>query len=75
MSNEINDTSVQGPEFVLFLILILLIMGNQNRFDAHFELFESKVNKLNELLKALAATNQGLKGTMAASKTIQELIN
>lgn len=73
MSNETNASNVKGHEFTLFLIFILLIMGNQNRLGSYFNSLESEVNKLNGILKAVTATSEGLKGAMAASQTIQDL--
>lgn len=63
-----TDTNVGSIEFLLFLILILLILGNQNTFNAYFHLFDQELNKLNQILGAFQSTANGLKGVFAGNK-------
>lgn len=63
-----TDTNVGSIEFLLFLILILLILGNQNTFNAYFQLFDQELNKLNQILGAFQSTANGLKGVFTGNK-------
>ncbi|MFW5971950.1 MAG: hypothetical protein ACOCRL_00555 [Bacillota bacterium] len=74
MPEEINndnvsssDFDVNGLDFLLFLILILLFLGNQNTFNSYFQLFDTEVSKLNNVLGAFQDTANGLKSVFATS--------
>ncbi|MFW6270213.1 MAG: hypothetical protein ACOC4G_09055 [Bacillota bacterium] len=60
-----DNQDVNGIEFILFLILILLLAGNQNNFDEHFNIFENELNKITQLLNTFSATEEGLKNILS----------
>lgn len=62
-----SDLNVNSIDFLLFLILILLLLGNQNVFNSYFQVFEKEVNTLNQILSAFQATAEGLKGAFSVS--------
>ncbi|MFW6034755.1 MAG: hypothetical protein ACOCRZ_00730 [Halothermotrichaceae bacterium] len=70
-----DSSSVNGNEFFLFLILILLIMSNQGSFNNHFELFDKQVNKINNLLETLSLTTDGLKSAIAAPQKVKDNVD
>jgi len=71
-TDNVNYTdNVSSLDFLLFLILILLILGNQNTFNAYFQLFDQELNKLNQVLGAFQSTANGLKGVFANNKKLE----
>lgn len=62
-----SDLDVDNMEFLLFLILILLLLGNQDAFSSYFQVFDKEVNKLNQILGAFQTTAEGLKGVFSTS--------
>ena len=68
-SNSSQDVS--GMDFLLFLILILLFLGNQSTFNSYFQVFDKEVNKLTEMLSAFKTTADGLKSTFSNSYDFQ----
>ena len=56
--------------YILFLILILLFLGNNNTLSSYFNVFEKEISKANKLFQALTATAEGLK---SAVQTPQEM--
>ncbi len=63
-----------GFDFLLFLILILLLVGNRNAFSNYFELFNKEVTRVTNLIKTLSATADGLQGAFTApQKAMEEL--
>jgi len=69
-TSEKKTGGSQGLEFILFLILILLLLGNQKSFGTHFEKLNKEINKVNQLLNAFSATAEGLKTTVEAPQKI-----
>lgn len=67
LNNIEKNKNVDSGSFLLFLILILLLMGNQETFNDYFELFEGKVTKLNNMLEAFQSTANGLQGVFSTS--------
>ena len=67
-----QDGVVEGDmSYILFLILILLFLGNSNTFSAYFNIFEKEVDKASKIFEALTATAEGLK---SAVQTPQEVM-
>ncbi|NLM96387.1 MAG: hypothetical protein GX175_01995 [Halanaerobiaceae bacterium] len=62
---KISEMDVNSMDFLLFLILILLLIGNQNTFNSYFQLFDKEINRLNQILGAFKATAEGLKGAVS----------
>ena len=74
-NNDGNDSLANtqtGSEYILFLILILLLIGNQDTFKGHFELLDKQTSELMELLDTFSATAEGLKSAIA---TPQEMLS
>lgn len=65
------ESNIDSMDFLLFLILILLLLGNQNTFNAYFQLFDQELDKLNQILGAFQATANGLKGVFANNKKVE----
>lgn len=63
---NVTDMDVNSMDFLLFLILILLLIGNQNTFNSYFQLFDNEVNRLNQILGAFKTTAEGLKGAVSS---------
>ncbi|MTI61409.1 MAG: hypothetical protein FH762_15770 [Firmicutes bacterium] len=65
-----NIAGIEGDsfEFLLFLILILLIMGNSNTFNSYFEVLDGHVKEVNNILNLFSSTANGLKGAFTASQ-------
>lgn len=72
---DIKSTEVGSTDFLLFLILILLLLGNRNTFGKYFELFNQGTTRLNQILKALSATAEGLRGAFTAPQKVMKEIN
>ncbi|HLV08579.1 MAG TPA: hypothetical protein VKY40_00030 [Halanaerobiales bacterium] len=68
-TNNISE-NISEFEFLLFLILIMLLMGNQNTFSPHFELLNKELNSLNTLLQTLSASSNGLKSAVNAAASV-----
>ncbi|MFW5976854.1 MAG: hypothetical protein ACOCQS_02795, partial [Bacillota bacterium] len=64
IDNEIPEDA--GMDYLLFLILLLLLVGNQNSFNKYFDLFDQQTGKMKEVLDAFAATAEGLKSAVLA---------
>ncbi len=62
-----SDMDVNGMDFLLFLILILLLLGNQDTFNSYFQVFDKEVNQLNKILGAFQTTAEGLKNASSTS--------
>src|SRR5690554_4256010 len=69
ISGDLKTNNIDEFEFLLFLILIMLLMGNQNTFNPHFELLNKELNSLNTLLQALSASSNGLKTAVNAASS------
>jgi len=63
---NVTEMDVNSMDFLLFLILILLLIGNQNTFNSYFQLFDNEVNRLNQILGAFKTTTEGLKGAVSS---------
>lgn len=65
-----NSAGIEGDnfEFLLFLILILLIMGNSNTFSSYFEVLDGHVKEVNNILNLFSSTASSLKGAFTASQ-------
>jgi len=61
--------------FLIFLILILLLMGNKNSFNTHFQLINNEVEKITKLLEAVSVTNDSLKNAVKAPQKVMQSIN
>ncbi len=61
--------------FLIFLILILLLMGNKNTFNTHFQLINDEVEKITKLLEAVSVTNDSLKNAVKAPQRVMQSIN
>ncbi|MFW6006710.1 MAG: hypothetical protein ACOC4G_09865 [Bacillota bacterium] len=64
-----NDT---GIDYLLFLILILLLVGNQTTFNEYFNLFDQQTKKMKEVLDVFSATAEGFKSAVLAP---QKMLN
>lgn len=71
-SSSPKSQDVSGMDFLLFLILILLLLGNQNTFNSYFQIFDNEVNKLSNMLNAFQSTAEGLKQTFSTSYNFQK---
>lgn len=67
MFEENEDSS-----YMLFLILILLFMGNSSELISYYHKFENEMKDLEKMFKTLNATAEGLK---VAFETPQKVIN
>ncbi|MGM0409877.1 MAG: hypothetical protein ACQEQF_03860 [Bacillota bacterium] len=67
MFEENEDSS-----YMLFLILILLFMGNSSELNSYYHKFENEMNHVEKMFKTLNATADGLK---VAFETPQKVIN
>jgi hypothetical protein len=70
-----NSKQSDGLEFILFLVLILLFMGNNNTFSSYFTIFEDEIKYLNNIFKILTTTAEGLKGAFEAPKKVMKDLN
>jgi hypothetical protein len=70
-SQEVNTNNVDTFEFLLFLILILVLMGNRNTFSSHFDLLNKEVNNINSILEALSVTSEGLQAAITAPQKLR----
>lgn len=59
-------------DFLVFLILILLLMGNTNSFNTHFQLINKEVKKVTKLLEAVSATNDSLQDAVKAPQKVMQ---
>jgi len=59
-------------DFLVFLILILLLMGNTNSFNNHFQLINSEVEKITKLLEAVSVTNDNLQNAVKAPQKVMQ---
>ncbi len=66
MFEENEDSS-----YMLFLILILLFMGNSSELISYYHKFENEMKDLEKMFKTLNATAEGLK---VAFETPQKVI-
>ncbi len=74
--DQTTETGIGSFEFILFLILIMLFLGNSKTFEPHFELLNSQVNKVNQIINMLSATAEGLQGAFTAPrKAMEDLSN
>lgn len=74
-SKNSANLEVNGPDFLLFLILILLLMGNTGNFNPYFQLFNDQATKLTQIINALSATADGLKGAFETPQRIKNDLN
>jgi len=70
-SQEVNTNNVDTFEFLLFLILILVLMGNRNTFSSHFDLLNKEVNNINSILEAISVTSEGLQAAITAPQKLR----
>ncbi len=70
-SQEISTSDVDAFEFLLFLILILVLMGNRNTFSSHFELLNKELNNINSIMEALSVTSESLQATINAPQKLK----
>ena len=61
LDENINNSNEIGIEYLLFLILLLLLVGNHNVFSNYFELFNKQTSKMKNILETFSATAEGLK--------------
>ncbi|MFW6027129.1 MAG: hypothetical protein ACOCRX_12410 [Candidatus Woesearchaeota archaeon] len=47
---------VDGFEYILFLILLLLITGNSKTFDSYFQIVDRQTTKISKILDVLSTT-------------------
>ena len=60
IDENINSNEI-GIEYLLFLILLLLLVGNHNVFSNYFDLFDKQTTKMRNILETFSATAEGLK--------------
>ena len=71
-----QDSSGYGDmSYILFLILILLFLGNSNTLGSYFNLFEKEMEKANKIFQALSATAEGLKGAVQTPQNVKQDLN
>jgi len=75
LAEETNKSSEDGTGFYLFLILILLTMGNSNTFTSYFQLFDKEVTRATNIFKIFSATAEGLKGAFETPQKVMEDLN
>lgn len=68
VNEGISADKVDGLEFFLFLILLLILMGSQNTLSSHFNLLDKEVNKISNFLNMFSTTATGLKTLMETPK-------
>ncbi len=68
---EVKTSAVDSFEFLLFLILLLVLMGNRNTFNSHFEQLNREINNLNSILETLSVTSEGLKTAITAPQKLK----
>lgn len=77
--NASQKQNTQNPggniDYILFLILILLLAGNQNTFDNYFQTFNNQVNQINQVLNIFSATAEGLSTAVQAPQKVMENSN
>lgn len=61
-NQDSNKQDVNNFEFVLFLILILLIMSNNNTFNSYFQLLDQNISAITNIINLFSATSQNLQG-------------
>jgi len=61
----------EDSSYMLFLILILLFMGNSSELISYYHKFENEMKDLEKMFKTLNATAEGLK---VAFETPQKVI-
>ena len=61
LDENINNSNEIGIEYLLFLILLLLLVGNHNVFSNYFDLFDKQTTKMRNILETFSATAEGLK--------------
>ena len=67
-----SSSSNQGLEYTLFLILILLLLGNQKSFNEQFRFLNEQTQEIKKFLNAFEATAEGLKTTIMTPQQIFE---
>ncbi len=72
---NIQDGSENNISFILFLILILLLLGNTDSFTTHFQLIDGEVNKIKKLLEAVSVTNENLQNAVRAPQKVMQSLN
>lgn len=71
-----QDSSGYGDmSYILFLILILLFLGNSNTLGSYFNLFEKEMEKANKLFQVLSATADGLKSAVQTPQNVKQDLN
>ncbi len=70
-NNDPNSDDVNSGSFLIFLIFIFLLLGNQSTFDSYFALLDKETSKLNSVLNGLNSTANGLKSTMQNTKNFE----
>ena len=68
---DLNISSANSESYFLFLILILLFMGNSSTFSSYFKEFKYEMEYVNKLFNTLSATADGLQ---AAFETPQRVV-
>lgn len=76
-NKNINSTESQGLDFnfILFLGLIFLLLGNQNTFNQYFTIFNEETTKLNNTLKAMSVTAEALQNAFTIPQKVRKDMN
>lgn len=70
-TNFSTDEEINSGGFLLFLIFILLILGNQNTFNNYFEQLDKEASKISDFLDSFTSTAQGLRSTLQTSSDLE----
>jgi len=70
-----TDSSINHNEYILFLIFILLLMGNQRPFDVYCDQLKNQVNNITNFFEAFSSAANGISETIEVSQKVMSNIN
>ena len=72
VTEDIETSSTDNKSYFLFLVLILLFMGNSSTLNKYFSEFKEEMEYINKIFHTMDATAEGLKTAFETPQKVQE---